>query len=91
MQDLIDKLKKNNGLNDEQAKGVLNTITEYIKDKFPMFAGAVDSLFESSSNTDDPLDEPASGTVIPRSIQEAEQRKTDKESGFYQGLSPEEK
>jgi len=47
MQDLIDKLKNNNGLTDEQAKGVLNTITEYIKDKFPMFAGAVDSLFLS--------------------------------------------
>jgi hypothetical protein len=91
MQDLIDKLKKNNGLNDEQAKGVLNTITEYIKDKFPMFAGAVDSLFDSSSNGDDPLDQPGSDAAIADSIKGAEQGKTDKESGFYEGLSPEEK
>lgn len=53
MQELIDKLKKNNGLTDEQATAVLNTVTEYIKDKFPMFAGAVDSLFLSGGGGED--------------------------------------
>jgi hypothetical protein len=47
MQELIEKLQKDNGLNEQQAKAVLKTITEYVKDKFPMIGGAVDSLFQS--------------------------------------------
>ncbi len=44
MQELIDKLKENAGIDDEQAKKVLETIKEYVTEKFPMLGGAVDSL-----------------------------------------------
>lgn len=45
MQELIDKLKAEAGLTDEQAKQALNTIKSYVVDKFPMLEGAVDSMF----------------------------------------------
>lgn len=45
MQELLDKLQNVNGLSEVQAKEVLKTITEYVKDKFPMLGGAVDNLF----------------------------------------------
>ena len=44
MQELIDKLKENANINDEQAKKVLETIKEYVTEKFPMLGGAVDNL-----------------------------------------------
>jgi nitrogen regulatory protein PII len=44
MQELIDKLKDNAGITDEQAKKVLETIKEYVTEKFPMLGGAVDNL-----------------------------------------------
>ena len=45
MQELLDKLKNVHGLSSEQSHGILNTIKEYIKEKFPMVGGAVDNLF----------------------------------------------
>ncbi len=45
MQDLLEKLKVNHGLSDDQAQGVLNTIKDYIKEKFPMIESAIDDLF----------------------------------------------
>ena len=45
MEELIKKLQEKHGLSAEQAQGILGTITGYIKDKFPMVAGAVDNLF----------------------------------------------
>lgn len=44
MQELIDKLKADAGITDEQAKKVLETIKEYVTEKFPMLGGAVDNL-----------------------------------------------
>ena len=45
MQELIDKLKSEAGLNDDQAKKAIETIKNYVIDKFPMLEGAVGSLF----------------------------------------------
>ena len=45
MQELIDKLKAEAGLTDEQATKALATIKSYIVEKFPMLEGAVGSLF----------------------------------------------
>ena len=42
MQELIDKLKAEAGLTDEQA---IMTIKNYVVEKFPMFEGAVGNLF----------------------------------------------
>jgi len=46
MQELIDKLKAEANLTDEQAAKVLATIKDFVIDKFPMMAGAVDKLLE---------------------------------------------
>ncbi len=43
--ELIDKLKSQAGLNDEQAQKVLETIKNFVVDKYPMLSGAVNSMF----------------------------------------------
>lgn len=45
MHDLIEKLKNDAGLTDEQAKKALETIKTYVVEKFPMLEGAVENLF----------------------------------------------
>ena len=45
MDDLIEKLKNEAGLTDEQAKKALETIKSYVVEKFPMLEGAVNNLF----------------------------------------------
>lgn len=45
MQELIEKLKTEVGLTDEQAKQALVTIKNYVVEKFPMLEGAVGKLF----------------------------------------------
>jgi hypothetical protein len=45
MQELIDKLKTEAGLTDEQAKKAIETIKNFVVDKFPMLEGAVGNLF----------------------------------------------
>ncbi|MEO6705254.1 MAG: hypothetical protein ABIN04_05325 [Ginsengibacter sp.] len=57
MEELIQKLQSVHGLSAEQSRGILNTITGYIKEKFPMVAGAIDNLFQSGNTT------PASGAT----------------------------
>ena len=53
MQELLDKLKNIHGLSTEQSHGILNTIKEYIKEKFPMVGGAIDNLFPPNNNVAD--------------------------------------
>ena len=45
MQELIDKLKAEAGLTDEQAKKAIETVKNFVVEKFPMLEGAVGSLF----------------------------------------------
>ena len=45
MEDLVEKLKTEASLTDEQAKKALETIKAYVIEKFPMLQGAVDNLF----------------------------------------------
>jgi hypothetical protein len=45
MQELIQKLQETHGLSAEQSYGILNTIKDFIKQKFPMVEGAIDNLF----------------------------------------------
>lgn len=54
MEELIQKLQSVHGLSAEQSHGILNTITGYIKEKFPMVAGAVDNLFQSGTTPSAP-------------------------------------
>lgn len=59
MEELIQKLQNIHGLSAEQSHGILNTITGYIKEKFPMVAGAVDNLFQSGTTPSAPGTTPA--------------------------------
>jgi nucleoid DNA-binding protein len=47
MQELIDKLKAEVGITDEQAKKAIEAIKSYVIEKFPMMEGAVSNLFGS--------------------------------------------
>jgi hypothetical protein len=45
MQELIEKLKSEAGLTDEQAKKAIESIKNFVVDKFPMLEGAIGNLF----------------------------------------------
>ena len=45
MQELIDKLKSDAGLTEEQAKQAIETIKTFVVEKFPMLEGSIGSLF----------------------------------------------
>jgi len=47
MQELVDKLKTEVGLTEEQAKQAIETIKNFVIEKFPMLEGAVGNLFGS--------------------------------------------
>ena len=52
MQELINRLK-NAGLTDEQAKNAIEIIKNFTKEKFPMFGGAIDGLFQGEAGKSD--------------------------------------
>ena len=45
MQELIEKLRTDAGLTEEQAKKAIETIKNFVVEKFPMLEGAVNNLF----------------------------------------------
>ncbi len=45
MQELIEKLKTEAGLTDEQAKQAITTVKSFIVEKFPMLEDAVENMF----------------------------------------------
>ena len=45
MEELITKLTQEAGITNEQAVKTLETIKDYIKEKFPMLGGAVENMF----------------------------------------------
>lgn len=45
MQELVDKLKTEAGLTEEQAKQAIATIKSFVVEKFPMLEGAVNNVF----------------------------------------------
>ncbi len=49
MQELINKLMSQAGLTETQAFAAINIIKDYAKQKFPIFAGAIDKLFDKYS------------------------------------------
>ena len=53
MQELINKLTQNASITEEQAMKVLDTVKDYVKEKFPMMAGAVDKLFEGGEKKEE--------------------------------------
>lgn len=51
MEELIQKLQSVHGLSAEQSHGILGTIAGYIKEKFPMVAGAIDNILPTGAAT----------------------------------------
>lgn len=45
MQELIDQLKSEVGLTQEQAVKAIMLMKEFAKDKFPLFSGAIEKVF----------------------------------------------
>ncbi len=54
MEELIKKLQDNHGLSAEQSHGILSTITNFVKEKFPMVGGAIDNIFQSGTTPSGP-------------------------------------
>jgi hypothetical protein len=46
MQELVNKLMSQAGLTETQAFASINIIKDFAKQKFPIFAGAIDKLFD---------------------------------------------
>jgi hypothetical protein len=44
--ELVDKLKSEVGLNEEQAQKVIETIKDFVIEKYPMLSGAVNNVFK---------------------------------------------
>lgn len=53
MQELIEKLKSQAGLTDEQAWNAITIVKDFAKSKFPMFGGAIEKAFTKHSKKDD--------------------------------------
>ncbi len=62
MQELFEKLKSNHSLSTEQVNGILNTIKDFVKEKFPMIGGAIDNVFGSQEGTDNTAQDAAGAT-----------------------------
>ncbi|HMF72785.1 MAG TPA: hypothetical protein VK616_15010 [Flavitalea sp.] len=52
MQDLIERLKAA-GLTEQQAFAAVGIVKDFTKEKFPMFSGAIDKLFDKYSPKED--------------------------------------
>ena len=50
MQELITRLTEKAGISAEQASKTIDTIKDFVKEKFPMLSGAVDNMFASSAD-----------------------------------------
>jgi len=59
MQELITRLTEKAGISTDQANKALETIKDFVKEKFPMMAGAVDNLFGSAAEPTSPIGETA--------------------------------
>ena len=51
MQELITRLTEKAGISAEQATKTIDTIKEFVKEKFPMLGGAVDNMFGSAQSS----------------------------------------
>ena len=50
MQELIDRITAKTGISGEQATQTVETIKDYVKEKFPMLSGAVDNMFGAQAS-----------------------------------------
>ena len=53
MEELVNKISNSAGITAEQSMKALEAVKDYVKEKFPMMAGAVDKLFEGSDKKEE--------------------------------------
>lgn len=53
MEELVNRLIEKAGINAEQAAISIETIKDFVKEKFPMLGGAVDNLFAGGQKAED--------------------------------------
>jgi hypothetical protein len=53
MNELINKIMASAGISAEQSAKALDAVKDYVKEKFPMMAGAVDKLFEAGEKKEE--------------------------------------
>ena len=53
MEELVNKISTNAGITAEQSRKALEAVKDYVKEKFPMMAGAVDKLFEGGDKKEE--------------------------------------
>lgn len=53
MKELIDRLKNEAGLTEEQAIKAITMIKDFAKEKFPLFSGAIEKVFSKYAPKDD--------------------------------------
>ncbi|MGF2412716.1 hypothetical protein [Ferruginibacter sp.] len=77
MQELINRLTEKAGISAEQATKSIETIKDFVKEKFPMLGGAVDNMFASAS--------PAAAAPIPQTEAKKDESVMDKISDVIPG------
>jgi hypothetical protein len=50
MNEIVERLTQQAGLTPEQAQKAIETIADFVKEKFPMLGGAVDQIFTSGGS-----------------------------------------
>jgi hypothetical protein len=63
MQELITRITEKTGISTEQANNVISTVKDFVKEKFPMMAGAVDNLFASAAGDSTAIVDPTAPVV----------------------------
>ncbi len=67
MEELLKQLQEKHGLSAEQSSGILSTITSYIKEKFPMVAGAIDNFLPGHDKAQvQSTGEPSEGSLLDK-------------------------
>ncbi len=89
MEELIQKLQNIHGLSAEQSHGILNTITNFVKEKFPMVGGAIDNLFQSGTTPAEAGTTPADTQAATNNASQGGGDFLDKISDFIPGATGE--
>jgi hypothetical protein len=64
MDELITMISQKAGISAEQAHKAIEAVKDFVKEKFPMMAGAVDNLFVAEAEEHDPLATTAGATTV---------------------------
>jgi hypothetical protein len=80
MQELINRLIEKAGISADQASKSIDTIKDFVKEKFPMLGGAVDNMFASAAAESAPA-----AAAAPAAEQKKEESVMDKISDVIPG------